>query len=268
MYSGTTFRNASGNVVGAHQKFDRAARRFLRRLVPEVDFPTSKQILHFEGKNGPDGVKRKSPGQDEPWHYYNPSGGDNDEFLGNVTGHYTGLVEQLAAHNEEKAAFEAAWLAHALVDGLTPAHHDPYEEKLSALRGEGLETRDSIKDKLVIGGDTAVEALKNNWRMWGAKGLFTTHFLFEWGVAAIISPLRLKRGIPLEADIILAQQKGVVGLFEQYAHEIAELHMYERYYRLGWTKKLNREVRRELAPRIVKMVTLAWYLAVQEATKK
>ena len=32
------------------------------------------------------------------------------------------------------AAFEAAWLAHAVTDGFTPAHHEPLEEQLEGLR--------------------------------------------------------------------------------------------------------------------------------------
>jgi hypothetical protein len=267
MYSGTTIRNASGNIMGAHQKFDRIARRMLEDLVPESDFPPIKLILHFEGKNGPDGVKRKSPAQDEPWHYYDPKSEENGDFLKIINDHYHSLVQQLANHNQEKAAFEAAWLAHALVDGLTPAHHYPYEEKLAELRGEGIETRDTLKDKLIIGGEGTLEILKNNWKMWGAKGLMTTHGLFELGVATIITPLRLKSGMPHEEDLVMVRKEGVPATFEHYAHVIDSLHMYERYYRLGWTKKLNRQVRQDLAPAIVKMVTLAWYAAQLEAQK-
>ncbi len=41
--------------------------------------------------------------------------------------HYKNLVKELQANNSERISFEAAWLAHAIVDGLTPAHHYPYE---------------------------------------------------------------------------------------------------------------------------------------------
>ncbi|HSE61414.1 MAG TPA: hypothetical protein VLA88_03920, partial [Candidatus Saccharimonadales bacterium] len=58
--------------MGAHQKLDRVARRALEQIEPDSAFPTIKEILHFEGKNGPDGIKSKSPAQDEPWHYYDP----------------------------------------------------------------------------------------------------------------------------------------------------------------------------------------------------
>ncbi len=254
--------------MGAHQKIDRVARRLLGELQPETPFPPIKLILHFEGKNGPDGVKRKSPAQDEPWHYYDPKSSEPQPLLDLIEDHYRNLVSQLRAKNEERAAFEAAWLAHALVDGLTPAHHYPYEEELTKLRGEGLETRDSLKEKLVINGDTTLEKLSNNWKMWGAKGLMTTHALFELGIAVIVSPLRLNRAMPTEAELAAIKTDGLPATFIRYAKEIDALEMYDRYYRLGWTKKAAKQVRIELAPRIVKIVTLAWYLAEQEAGKQ
>jgi hypothetical protein len=59
--------------MGAHQKIDRVARRRLDQLLNEgIFFPPIRTILHFEGKNGPDGIKRKSPAKDEPWHYFDP----------------------------------------------------------------------------------------------------------------------------------------------------------------------------------------------------
>jgi len=267
MYSGTTLRNASGNIMGAHQKIDRVARRAFGELLPEVDFPQIKQILYFEGLNGPDGMKRKSPAQDEPWHYYQPGSTDSQPILEDIQLHYDNLVKQLRSGNTERAAFEAAWLAHAITDGLTPAHHYPYEEELEKLRGESMDTRDSVKDKLLISGDTRLQLLANNWKMWGAKGLMTTHGLFELGVASIITPMRLKKGYPTTTDLVKAQQKGLVALFEDAAQGIYALQMYERYYRLGWTKKLAREVRQTLVPTMVKVVALAWCMAAAEARR-
>lgn len=253
--------------MGAHQKFDRVARRNLALLLPETPFPPIKLILHFEGKNGPDGVKRKSPAQDEPWHYYNPKSNDPQPLLGIIDEHYQNLVSELRNANLERSAFEAAWLAHAIVDGLTPAHHFPYEEELSKLRGEGMETRTTVKEKIVITGDTTIDTLAKNWKVWGAKGLMTAHYQFEWGVAAIIKPMRLKRAMPTEEDIAAFRRDGLVKAFEQYAKEIDELNFYGRFIRLGWTKKLAKQVRTELAPRIGRIVTLAWYMAVMEAKK-
>ena len=265
MYSGTTLRNASGNIAGTHQKIDRTARLILSNLLPGEVFPSIKLILHFEGKNGPDGVKRKSPAQDEPWHYYEP-GGDNKKFLDIVKGHYDNLVKELRANDMESAAFQASWLAHALVDGLTPAHHYPYEQELIKLRGEGIETRTTVKDKLFIGGESTFDTVAKNWSMWGAKGLMTTHGSFEIGVAMITTTRRFRKiAVPSEIELTAAQQKGLIPLFENAAKAVDDLHMYQEYYRLGWTKKLTSEVARELIPSIIKIVVIAWYLAILES---
>ena len=62
MYSGTTITRQAGRIMGTHQKIDRVVRRKLQPHIPSsVHFPTSREILRFEGLNGPDGIKKKSP---------------------------------------------------------------------------------------------------------------------------------------------------------------------------------------------------------------
>jgi hypothetical protein len=263
MYSGTTIGKGSGRVLGAHQKIDRVARRALEGRWPDVRFPPAKEILHFEGANGPDAIKRKSPAKDEPWHYFDPIDPTDVALPNIITLHHGNLVNALAQSNQERAAFEAAWLAHAIVDGLTPAHHYPLEEKLTKLRGEAIATRTTIKDKLFIRaeGDTRRQVLAKNWHMWGAKGVMTTHGLFEWGVATTIAPLRLKSGYPTANDYIRVSTEGIIPLFHEAARQIYDLHMYEKFYKRGWTRKLAEQTSTELVPRIVKLVTLAWFNA-------
>ncbi len=269
MYSGTTFTTMSGRVMGAHQKIDRVARKHLEKLLPEGHlFPDTTEILHFEGKNGPDALKRKSPAKDEPWHYFDPTDETDSHLTDLIAEHYKLLVKWLKEGNQERSAFEAAWLAHALVDGLTPAHHYPYEEKLTELRGgEGIETRTTIKEKLLLPGDNRRERFKNNWKMWGAKGLFTTHALFEMGIASLIAPLSFAQARPSQADIKAMRESGLVEVFKSRAREIAALDMYERYYKRGWTTKLIVEVKQVLTPVIIQTVTFAWYSALVDAGK-
>jgi hypothetical protein len=268
MYSGTTLTPISGRVLGAHQKLDRLARGSLRALLKSKDgaFPGSRSILHFEGVNGPDAIKRKSPAKDEPWHYYSPFDETDTQLIELIGQHYDQLAAALKREDKVRAAFEAAWLAHAIVDGLTPAHHFPYEETLAELRGgAGLETRNTIKDKIVLPGDTRREQVRNNWKMWGPRGLLTTHSLFEWGVAALIAPFSLKQ-VPITAeDMDDLYAYGVLELFRRTAKEVGGLNMFERYSKYGWTPQLARQVRNHLAPAIVKMVTLAWYAAAIDA---
>ena len=267
MYSGATIRPLSGRVIGAHQKIDRLARVGLRGLIGGgAEFPSIRLILHFEGINGPDAIKRKSPAKDEPWHYYSPFDDSDTRILDIISGHYDDLVKALKKGDEVRAAFEASWLAHAIVDGLTPAHHYPYEEKLAELRGgRSLESRDTLKGKMIMPGNSGLEMLANNWKMWGPRGLLNAHGVFEWGVAVMLAPLTEKRVTLTQDDIVELYKHGTIGLFRLKAKEIAALGIYEKYMRRGWTPQMARQVRKKVVPSIVKMVTLAWYAAAVDA---
>jgi hypothetical protein len=265
MYSGTTLTPLKwfDAWFGAHQKIDRIALRHLALVCESpCDFPTRRQIAKFEGLDGPDGIKRKNPARDEPWHYIDPFDSNDRKISDIIQGHYDELVSALRDGNTIRAAFEAAWLSHAIVDGLTPAHHYPLRG------GEGIETRTTIKDKLVMPGETLSKQLSNNWKMWGDKGLLATHFAFEWGVAAIIAPLRLGRSQPSALDLAEVNHSGIVEVFHARVRQIAELHMYDEFYKSGWTPRLAKQVRRELAPLIINTVTLAWYAAVVQSRQK
>ncbi|HVC36136.1 MAG TPA: hypothetical protein VNE40_01660 [Candidatus Dormibacteraeota bacterium] len=266
MYSGSTFTVSSGRLLGAHQKIDRVSRRHLERLAPGCRFPSIKNILHFEGHKGPDAIKRKSPAKNEPWHYFQPFEEDDDQLLELISDHYKQLVTCLASDDQVRAAFEAAWLAHAIVDGLTPAHHFPYEEKLVELRsGKGIETRNTIKKKLVLPGLSRRNQLHNNWQMWGPKGLFTTHSAFEMGVATLIAPLALGGAIPSHEDIEQLARTDIKSWFKQAAQDIAKLKIYDRFYNRGWTVPLAYLVQHKLVPDITRAVTVVWFGAAREA---
>jgi hypothetical protein len=266
MYSGSTLTAISGQLLGAHQKIDRIARRHLEQLAPKCAFPSARSILHFEGHKGPDAIKRKSPARDEPWHYLLPFDETDTQLLRLISDHYMELVDALKKGDDIRAAFEASWLAHSIVDGLTPAHHYPYEEKLVELRGgEGIETRTSIREKLLMPGDTKSKQVHNNWKMWGPKGLFTTHAAFEWGVATLIKPLRLRYALPTSKELQSVSSTNLGSWFRKTAQVVADLGMYDDFYKYGWTAKLTRQVRQELAPTLVRTVTLVWYSAAREA---
>ncbi len=265
MYSGSTITSFSGRILGAHQKIDRMARRNLERLAPHSSFPGVRSILHFEGRRGPDAIKRKSPAKDEPWHYLQPFDLDDNQLIQLIESHYKKLVDALRAKDEVRASFEAAWVAHAIVDGLTPAHHYPYEEKLVELRGSGIHERTTISKKLVMPGQTAKHRVKNNWKMWGPKGLFTTHAAFEMGIAFLIAPLKSRR-VQLTADKVAEFQAQPLGQwFRKRAQEIDSLELYQAFYKTGWTVALARRVRNQLTPALVQSVALVWYGAVNEA---
>jgi hypothetical protein len=235
MYSGSTLSAYSGRVLGAHQKIDRLAYRHLKRLIPDSQFPSVRAILHFEGQNGPDAIKRKSPAKDEPWHYLQPFDLNDTQLIDLIEDHYQRLITALKAHDTVRASFEAAWLSHAIVDGLTPAHHYPYEEKLTELReGRGIADRTTIGKKLIMPGPTTSHQIKNNWSMWGPKGLFTTHAGFEAGVAILIAPMKSRR-LRLTSDKIASfKDQSLATWFRSVAQDVARLELYDAFYESGW----------------------------------
>ncbi|HVI60721.1 MAG TPA: hypothetical protein VM535_01050, partial [Candidatus Saccharimonadales bacterium] len=179
--------------------------------------------------------------------------------------HYRQLIAALRTNDSVRASFEAAWLAHAIVDGLTPAHHYPYEEKLEEIRGGSITERTTIGKKLIMPGQTAGHRMTNNWKMWGPKGLFTTHAAFEMGIAFLIVPAK-NRPLKPTADKIAEFQSLPLGQwFRKRAQDVACLELYDAFYKSGWTVALARRVRRQLTPALVEAVALVWYGALLEA---
>jgi hypothetical protein len=254
----------------AHQKLDRAAYRHLRgALPPDSFFPIIRQILHFEGNHGPDASKLKRQIRaDQPWHFVDPFNVSDVDLHGQLQQHYDRLVAALAQRDDIRAAFEAAWLAHALVDGLTPAHHYPYEAELAQLRGQSRDTRRGLVGRAYVRSNTMRESLLASVKLVGPKGLLTTHAMFEGGAYVLIEPLRLNNARPTLDQLEAVRIEGVVTVFKQLAHEIAEMGLYHRFIAGGWTLGLSRDVRKKLAPRMARMITLAWYCASREAEAK
>ncbi len=256
----------SGGFIGVHQKIDRIARRNLGEL-PGVgkNFPGIRAILHFEGNNGPDGIKRKSPSVDEPWHYIDPTNENDRDLVRIITEHHANLIDALRDDNAERAAFEAAWLAHAITDGLTPAHHYPLSDKIEELWGKPKEERLTILDKNIIKGKNHRDTISKNWEYWGAKGVFLTHGLFELGIATSIKTTTFPRTTPTADWLMAAGEKGLEQTFLDAVHEVYALNMYETFWRQGWTAKLARQTRAVLIPKICAVITFAWYDAYQKS---
>ena len=270
MYSGTILRDKSGRIMGGHQKIDRVARRNIKPVLDKrLSFPDIRSILHFEGLNGPDGIKKKSPARDELWHFINPEDPNDRALLDIFEDGIANLTTALVEKNMVRAAFEASWLAHGVVDGLTPAHHYPLEEKLEELRGgESIETRTSVLKKAVMPGQTSKEKIKNNWEYWGAKGVMTTHFMFEAGVASTIKPLQFEGVVLSKHDLATLREQGFTAVFEAAMHDVFALGMYDEFKKSGWTNRLAAKTRTALMPIIIKMVMLSWYEAYSRALER
>lgn len=258
-------------VFHAHQKLDRTSRRHLKRYLPKnAYFPSSTQINYFESSRGPDSaaLKRQTYGE-QPWHFVDPFNPDDTELHSLIQLHYDGLVKAIKDRDDVHAAFQASWLAHALVDGLTPAHHYPYEEELARLRGgESRHSRAGLTGRLYIKSPSIRESILMSTKLVGPKGLLTNHAMFEIGAYGLMAPLSLNNGRPTHADLEHVLDVGVVEVFKEMSLEVAEFHMYDRFIAGGWTPRLARQVRKELAPRMVRLITLAWYAAAIEAQAK
>jgi hypothetical protein len=254
-------------LLHAHQKIDRTAYRHLKKIVGgDTFFPTAKQITYFEGNRGPDSTRlKKQKEYEQPWHFINPFDLEDSGLHKLIDDHFDALVKALKESDEVRSAFEASWLAHALVDGLTPAHHYPYESELAELRGDDRHSRKGLIGRIYVKGETASESWRRSIKLIGPKGLLTSHALFEGGAYTIMAPLRLERAVPSSTELSLVCKLGVVEYFQRMAKEVAAYDLYVRFIKEGWTTKLSRDIRRELAPRMVMMVTLAWYAALHEA---
>lgn len=270
MYSGTTIRKGSGKVIGTHQKIDRVARRRLQKHIPSnINFPTVREIIRFEGLDGPDGIKRKSPSKDEPWHYINPTDPNDRALLDLIAGHENNLIAALTNGNRERAAFEAAWLAHAITDGLTPAHHHSYKEDRDALLGESADLEGVVFKKLLSSGNSWFEKLKNNYEFFkpNGQGIGTAHLYFELGVAISTKALLFENVKLSHKDRKIAQKGGIVPIYLNIAQEIYDLGMYDEFLQAGWTTKLARQVKNKLIPTIIHTVLMSWYYCAWRASE-
>ncbi len=254
-------------LLHAHQKIDRTAYRHLHRIIQmPFFFPSQRHILHFEGHNGPDATKLKNKKNvEQPWHFIDPSNETDVALHVLIQNHYDSLVTALKARDEVRSAFEAAWLAHALVDGLTPAHHYPYEKELELLRGDDRHSRKGLVGRAYVKGDTPRDSLRRSYQLIGPKGLLTNHAMFEGGAYTIIRPMKLTSAIPAPEDLRSVREQGIVPIFTRYALEVCAYDMYHRYAEKGWSPKLMLDIRHQLAPQMVRIVTLAWYGALVEA---
>lgn len=263
MYAGTTFRRSSGRIVGVHQRIDRVARRNLNVFISKsLKFPGIRSILHFEGKNGSDGLNLKGSSHDIPWHFIDPTNADDRALLAIINDHIFNLVESLKRQDVVKAAFNAAWLAHAITDGLTPAHHYPLNDKIIELFGKPYSERHSLTDKNIIKGKNRRDTIAKNWEYWGAGGVFTAHLMYEMGVASAIATEKFGLSMINQAEIDRMMDVGFETIYIESVQKIHSLNMYTDFSKTGWTVNLATETKQILVPEIINIVSLAWCYAV------
>ena len=266
MYSRATPFERADKIAGTHQKIDRAARLTLREIKREIlpnsqlHFPKIEEILRFEGTGGPDGIKAKSPGKDEPWHFVDPEGDNSQEMFTYVRNHIENLSQALIDRNYERASFEAGWMAHAITDALTPAHQYPMEDKIIEISGKHPSERVKLNQKMFLPGETWRRRLSANYKYLGPKGVMSSHMLYELGVAVLTAPLSSRKLAQKPSKTELARLKNgeFMELFEEKIHAVAAKKYYQTFMKKGWTSKMARETRTELLPEIAKTVALGW----------
>ena len=257
----------SGELIGTHQKLDKAARRLMGKFLPAAarKFPSIDEILYFEGSRGPDGLKRKSPGVDEPEHFIIPNK-DDGKVIGYIRDHHYNLIRALKNKDRERAAFEAAWMAHAITDGLTPAHHYPYRKVVDELMNDmDYKRLFGVQIKGIMRGGNLAEAARNNWLYWGAGGVMTKHIAFEYGVAYTITPLPLKLLMPKDIKRQEFAASNYEKVFYNALAHVDSLKMYDEFLEKGWNTELVVQTREVLIPEIVRAITLAWASAFLES---
>lgn len=255
----------SGKLIGVHQKLDKVARKLLDAKMEGVDFPAIKEILYFEGSRGPDGIKKKSPGVDDPDYFIIPSK-DDGKLFEIVMNHQYNLAQALKEKNRERAAFEAAWMAHALTDALTPAHHYPYRKVVDELMTDkDYKTLFGHEIKGIMRGETLLQAARNNWLYWGAGGVMTKHIAYEYGVAYIIKPVRLERLMPKNLEASDLKKVDLKKEFYDAVNKVDSLKMYDHFLDSGWTTQLAVETREILIPEIVRLIVLGWASSIELA---
>lgn len=257
MFSRTVPFSRRAEKASSHQKLVRAARRVINPHLPaDIAFPTAAKIIHFEGKNGPDGLLDKRSVTDEPIDHINLKDPSDRTLFNQVENHIYNLHDALKKKNTVRAEFEAAWLEHLVVDGLTPAHHQPSKER--------PETDTHVEEhKTNIG--AAADVLKLYWKYLGPSGGGIHHLMFEAGVEAIVMPLSpqslAKIKIPAE-DLEKVKSGQFIKLYEASVRKIDSYKMFQRYEKSSWTTELAHDVREVLIPEAVRMVSLAWLAAV------
>lgn len=273
MYSRATPFQKADKIAGTHQKIDRAARLTLRKILSKnptfskVHFPKIDEILVFEGNGGPDGIKTKSPGKDEPWHFVEPYG-DLTPIKTYVENHLFNLSKALSEENYVRASFEAGWMAHAITDALTPAHQYPMTDKIIEISGKKPEERDKIIKKMFLSGKNWRERLLNNWEYIGPKGVMSSHMLYEMGVATMITSIAAKKitNDPTKEEISRVLNGDFMKVFEEKIKWVADQKYYETYLEKGWTTSLARNTKSILLPEISKIVALGWFEGIRRAS--
>lgn len=228
------------NSVGTHQKFDRTAYSLINKKLEPGKFPARSLIINFEGSGGPDGLKFKGNyTTDHMWDPVNKIG----QLPTWIEIHYQNLVKALKEDDIVKASFEAGFMAHYLTDSLTPAHHLSHKFILEEYEGKKYRKR---------------------WKIYGHKGILSTHVAFETGISSAIffTPIKVSFDEKLHKRI---RKDGIKKVVMQESLAISKHNIYEQFLQKGWSAKLAKTIKATVVKRIPQLISAAWLSAYEEA---
>lgn len=228
------------NSVGTHQKFDRTAYSLINKKLEPDKFPARSLIINFEGSGGPDGLKFKGNyTTDHMWDPVNKIG----QLPTWIEIHYQNLVKALKEDDIVKASFEAGFMAHYLTDSLTPAHHLSHKFILEEYEGKKYRKR---------------------WKIYGHKGILSTHVAFETGISSAIffTPIKVSFDEKLHKRI---RKDGIKKVVMQESLAISKHNIYEQFLQKGWSAKLAKTIKATVVKRIPQLISAAWLSAYEEA---
>jgi hypothetical protein len=265
MFSRHIFPDKQTEKIATHQRLDRAARRQIVGHLPrDLSFPTAREIIHFEGMNGPDGLaSKKGKLEDEPYQFIQPDFVD-DRLLVHVKHHLHNLHEAAKNNDRVRMSFEAAWMAHMVVDGLSPPHHEPFKQQLQDLDTRETDELVNRLSRIVTPSTNIKQFVVLNWKRLGPRGIGTNHIMFEMGVEFLTMPDSPKHmAVPLDKDDVKRAKAGeYIEMLRESIKYIDSYKMFKRYEKSGWTEDLARDVRDVMVPEMVKMVTLGWLAGI------
>ena len=133
----------------------------------------------------------------------------------------------------------------SLTDSLTPAHHMSHKYLLEEYENNKYRKR---------------------WKVYGHKGLLSSHVAFEAGIssAIIFTPVKVKFDDELLKSI---KKDGIKQVVMNESLAISKHKMYEQFLKKGWNAKLAKSVKATVVKRIPQLVAAAWLAAYQEAYK-
>ncbi len=159
-------------------------------------------------------------------------------------------------------------MAHAIADGLTPAHHYPYSEVVDELMLDmDYKKIFGVEIKGIMRGHNLLEATRNNWIYWGAGGVMTKHIAFEYGIAYAVAASKQKELLPKIEGKLDVSKIDIKKEFYKSLERVNQLDMYGRFLKDGWTTQLAFDVKQVLVPEVVRAITMAWLSSLPEKQK-